>query len=151
MERAILIAMKRRAVYVRLPEPAADKLDRVAFERKVSKQDLIAGLVDRHLVDGRVGEGSGHGAEGDAHVVEGNGLAVGEGNGLTVGRHEFRPAPAAPAAPGDVLTAGEVADLLRTTEDAVLELAEAGELPGRRLAGKWRFARAAVLRWLARG
>jgi excisionase family DNA binding protein len=159
MERAILIAMQRRAVYVRLPEPAADKLDRVAFERKVSKQDLIAGLVDRHLVDGQVGEGSGHGAEGDAHVGEGNGLTVGEGNGLaveegnglTVGRHEFRPAPAAPAAPGDVLTAAEVADLLRTTEDAVLELAEAGELPGRRLAGEWRFARAAVLRWLGRG
>jgi excisionase family DNA binding protein len=34
--------------------------------------------------------------------------------------------------------------------EAVLELADAGELPGRRLRGEWRFARAAVLEWLGR-
>jgi excisionase family DNA binding protein len=32
----------------------------------------------------------------------------------------------------------------------VRALAEAGELPGRRVGGDWRFAREAVLRWLAR-
>jgi hypothetical protein len=52
-------------------------------------------------------------------------------DGLTVGHAEFRP-----LAPPDVLT--------------VAELAEQGELPGRKLAREWRFARDAVLDWLAR-
>jgi Helix-turn-helix domain len=37
----------------------------------------------------------------------------------------------------------------RSGEDAVAELAEQGELPGRKLAGEWRFAREAVVDWLA--
>jgi excisionase family DNA binding protein len=119
----------RRALYVRLPADAAAKLDRAVYELKTSKQDLIAGLVaglDIEAAPQRVA------------------LEL-EDEGLTVGRHEFRPAGAP-----DVLTAAEVADLLRTTEDAVLELARSGELPGRRLGGEWRFARAAVLEWLGR-
>jgi hypothetical protein len=32
----------------------------------------------------------------------------------------------------------------------VAELAEQGELPGRKPAGEWRFARDAVLAWLSR-
>jgi hypothetical protein len=52
-------------------------------------------------------------------------------DGLTVGHAEFRP-----LAPPDALT--------------VAELAEQGELPGRKLAREWRFARDAVLDWLAR-
>jgi excisionase family DNA binding protein len=35
-----------------------------------------------------------------------------------------------------------------TAED-VEALADAGELPGRKVGGEWRFAREAVLRWLA--
>ncbi len=65
------------------------------------------------------------------------------GDDLVVGRHAFRPAEA-PA----VLTLDEAAELLRTDAAVVRELAEAGELPGRRVAGDWRFARAAVLAWL---
>src|SRR3954471_4136560 len=62
---------------------------------------------------------------------------------VLVGHAEFRPYP-----PADVLTAAEAADLLPTAEGAVLQLAEAGKLPGRKVAGQWRFARAALLRWL---
>ncbi len=51
--------------------------------------------------------------------------------------------------PPVVLTAGEAAALLRVDEAAVVESAEAGELPGRKVAGEWRFARDAVLDWLA--
>ncbi|MEA2296873.1 MAG: hypothetical protein QOE86_4512 [Solirubrobacteraceae bacterium] len=109
--------MARRPVYVRLPEAEADALDRAAFARKISKQDLVAGLIATHLDAGE----------------------------LTVGRHEFRPQPAP-----EVLTAADAAELLRTSEAAVVELAESGELPGRRLADGWRFARAAVLAWLSR-
>jgi excisionase family DNA binding protein len=109
--------VQRRPIYVRLPEPQADALDRAAFERKVSKQDLVASLISTHLDAGE----------------------------LELGRHEFRPGPAP-----DVLTAAEAAELLRTTEAAVVELAESGELPGRHLPEGWRFVRAAVLAWLSR-
>src|SRR3954453_21129463 len=37
---------KRTALYVRIPQSHAEKLDRVAFELKVPKQDLVAGLVE---------------------------------------------------------------------------------------------------------
>jgi excisionase family DNA binding protein len=70
-------------------------------------------------------------------------LVVEKLDDVLVGHADFRPYP-----PADVLTAAEVADLLQTNEDTVLELAEAGELPGRKVAGEWRFARDAVLRWL---
>ena len=63
---------------------------------------------------------------------------------LTVGHHEFRPAPA-----DDVLTPAQAAELLQVGEADVLALAESGELPGRRIGGEWRFARAALLAWLA--
>jgi excisionase family DNA binding protein len=43
----------------------------------------------------------------------------------------------------------ELASWLQVGDDAVTELAEAGDLPGRKLAGEWRFAREAVLDWLA--
>jgi excisionase family DNA binding protein len=36
-------------------------------------------------------------------------------------------------------------------EAAILELAERGELPGRRIGEAWRFSRAALLQWLAAG
>ena len=60
-----------------------------------------------------------------------------------VGHADFRPYP-----PPDVLTVEQAAELLQVDDDAVLELAESGELPAREVAGEWRFARAAVLRWL---
>jgi excisionase family DNA binding protein len=50
-----------------------------------------------------------------------------------------------------VLTLDEVAQLLRLPVESVESLARDGELPGRRIGEEWRFARAAVLRWLAAG
>src|SRR5438477_38570 len=40
---------ERRALYVRIPLPAAEKLDRAAFEMQVPKQDLVADLLFTHL------------------------------------------------------------------------------------------------------
>jgi excisionase family DNA binding protein len=68
-----------------------------------------------------------------------------EKEGLVVGRVSLRE-----SAP-DVLTAGEAAGLLRLTEEQLLEAAEAGEVPGRRIAGDWRFRRETLLTWLAAG
>jgi excisionase family DNA binding protein len=62
-----------------------------------------------------------------------------------VGRHAFR------AFEPDVLTLEEVAELLAVEPAAVAELAASGELPGRRIGEHWRFARSAVLGWLAHG
>jgi excisionase family DNA binding protein len=62
---------------------------------------------------------------------------------LTVGRHEFFPNPVE-----EVLTADEAAALLRTDTATVTSMAEDGTLPGRKVGDEWRFARAAVLRWL---
>ena len=63
---------------------------------------------------------------------------------LTLGRHHFRPADAP-----DVLTLDQAAALLQVVRAEVAALAEAGELPGRRIGGDWRFPRAALLEWLA--
>jgi excisionase family DNA binding protein len=62
---------------------------------------------------------------------------------LTVGKHEFFPNPVE-----EVLTADEAAELLRTDTATVTSMAEDGTLPGRKVGDEWRFARAAVLRWL---
>jgi excisionase family DNA binding protein len=62
---------------------------------------------------------------------------------LTAGHHELRPSP-----PDDVLTPAQAAGLLQLDEAAVLALADAGDLPGRRIGGEWRFAREALLAWL---
>ena len=68
-----------------------------------------------------------------------------EGDDVTVGRVAFRPAPR------EVLSAAEAAELLQLDEAAVAAAAEAGDLPGRKIAGEWRFSRAAILAWLAGG
>jgi excisionase family DNA binding protein len=120
--------MEKRPLYVRLPSTAAEKLDRAAFELKTTKQNLVAELVEEHLPL----------ASTRRVVVESMDDA------LTVGHHSFVPADAL-----DVLTLAEAAELLRIDEPTVAKAAERGELPGRKLGGEWRFARSAVLRWLA--
>jgi excisionase family DNA binding protein len=50
----------------------------------------------------------------------------------------------------DVLTLEEAAELLRADAADVAALAERGKIPGRKLGGEWRFARLAILDWLAR-
>jgi excisionase family DNA binding protein len=64
--------------------------------------------------------------------------------GLQRGRIEL-----SPAAPPEVLTLAQAAELLQVTEETLAGLAESGELPGRRVGADWRFARAAVLAWLS--
>ena len=123
--------MKRAALYVRIPESAADRLDRAAFELKTPKQDLVAGLVSRYV---------------DPDDLDSLRRITVETHDdtLTVGHAEVRNEP-----PAEVLDLAGVAALLDVDAEAVRELAEAGTLPGRQVAGEWRFAREAVLRWLA--
>jgi excisionase family DNA binding protein len=61
----------------------------------------------------------------------------------TVGRAEVRTRSDA-----EVLTVEQAAELLQVDADTVRTLAREGTLPGRKVGREWRFARAALLRWL---
>src|SRR5579871_3459458 len=58
------------------------------------------------------------------------------------------PPPLAPAV--EVLTLSEAATLLRVSSDGLKADAEAGRVPGRVVAGEWRFSRVGLLDWLSR-
>ena len=64
--------------------------------------------------------------------------------GAPVGRHSFTPVEQL-----EVLTLEQLAALLSVEVGTARELAEAGELPGRKLGDDWRFSREAVMAWLA--
>jgi excisionase family DNA binding protein len=119
----------RRPLYVRLPESEALRLDEAAHRLKRSKQDLVASLIT---------------AYGDPETLR-RVTVEDMGDRLTVGHAEFRP-----FSPPDVLTVDELAAWLQTDAETVAKLADDGELPGRKLGDEWRFARDAVLDWLAR-
>jgi excisionase family DNA binding protein len=103
---------------------------RLATDSAKRLDDAVAksGLTKRQIVEDAVREHLGAGKE-----------------GLVVGRISLQePMP-------EVLTAGEAAALLRVAEPEILEAAERGELPGRRIGDDWRFAREALMAWLAAG
>ena len=112
---------ERTPLFVRLPRSQAAALDRLADATGRRKQSLVSEFLGERLTAGRP---------------------------LSVGRVEVTNTPEA----GDeVLTLGEVAKLLKVPADEVRARAEEGELPGRRFGKEWRFARVAVLAWLAGG
>ena len=123
------------ALFVRIPAAEAAKLHRAADVLKTPKRELITQLVARYVDPEdpvwleELGGPEARGAEASAE--------------WTLGRHSFRPAEAP-----EVLTPGQLAELLQVDEAAVLELAERGELPARKVGEEWRFSRAAVLAWL---
>jgi excisionase family DNA binding protein len=133
------------ALFVRIPTEHARRLDRAAFELRMPKQSLVSELVDRYVDPDSPASLQALAGMGDAgrRRVTVETLDQGE---LTVGHHAFRPVPAP-----EVLTAGDAAELLQVPEEALIGLARTGELPGRELGGEWRFARAALLEWLAAG
>jgi excisionase family DNA binding protein len=52
--------------------------------------------------------------------------------------------------PTEILTVAEAAAFLRVSEAAVLELADAGQLPARKIGNDWRFLKEAIVDWLRR-
>jgi excisionase family DNA binding protein len=112
------------ALFVRLPVAAVQKLDRAAEALGMRKKDLVAGLVTRYV---------------DPESPRGlNALS-------TIGAYSFQPYD-----PPEVMNALQAAQFLQIEEAVVIEMAEAGELPGRRLGDVWRFSRAALVAWLAK-
>ncbi len=139
------------ALYVRLPTDAVERLHRAAEALGIAKKDLVAGLITKH-VDPESKKGleqlaqmSGAGAAaGTRRVVIDAG-----GPTNTVGAYSFQSYD--PPPPAEVLTARQAAELLQIDEKLIVELAEAGELPGRKLGTVWRFSRSALVAWLAGG
>jgi excisionase family DNA binding protein len=113
----------RIPLFVRLPRDQAAALDRLADRTGRHKQHLVSEL----LAD-RLTSGSGP---------------------ISVGRVEVT--NPSDMRPDEVLTLEEAAALLKLSTDAVRARAEEGDLPGRRFGKEWRFARMAVLAWLADG
>jgi excisionase family DNA binding protein len=112
---------ERTPLFVRLPRNQAAALDRLSNATGRRKQSLVSELLGDRLTVARP---------------------------LSIGRVEVTNAPDA----GDeVLTLEEASKLLKVPAAAVSSRAEEGELPGRRFGKEWRFARTAILAWLADG
>ena len=110
------------ALFVRLPADAAERLDRAAEALGMRKKDLVAGLVTRYV-------------DPDSPRAMG---------ALRLGSYSFQSYE-----PAEVLDAAQAAELLQVDEPTIVELAEAGKLPGRKLGKTWRFSRAALVAWLS--
>jgi excisionase family DNA binding protein len=132
------------ALYVRLPHREFEKLDRAATALATNKKTLVTTLVS-HYVDPDSPEGLARLRTIAASPSRPQRVTVDIPNDtIAVGHHAFTPAPAP-----EVLTPKQAADLLQVSEDEVVELAESGKLPGRRIGDRWRFSRPALIAWLA--
>jgi excisionase family DNA binding protein len=128
------------ALFVRLPAGAVDKLDRAAEALGMRKKDIVAGLVARY-VDPDSRRGLSELGALSTHKVS---VDLGE-TGPTRGSYSFHPYD-----PPEVLSVEQAAHFLQIEEAVVIEMAESGLLPGRKLGEAWRFARAALVTWLSR-
>ncbi|MPY90324.1 MAG: helix-turn-helix domain-containing protein [Luteitalea sp.] len=113
----------RRPLFVRLPRDQAAALDRLAHATGRPKQHVVSELLGDRLTT--------------------------RDRQLSVGRLEVTSTPDLHTE--EVLTLEEAAAFLKLSPDAVRRRAEEGDLPGRRFSNEWRFARMAILGWLADG
>jgi hypothetical protein len=111
-------------LYVKLPSSAVDKLDRAAAALGIAKKDLVASLVTKYVdPDSQKGLSS---------------------LGPVIGSYSFRAYD-----PPEIMNADQAGQFLQIDEKQVIELAEAGKLPGKKLGPVWRFSRDALVAWLA--
>lgn len=127
------------ALYVRIPTKAVDKLGRAAEALGVHKKDLVAGLVTRY-----VDPDSPRGLDALSTLSQKPVMLDPGSSSPTMGAYSFRAYD-----PPEVLNAQQAAELLQVSEKVIVELAEAGQLPGRKLGSSWRFSRAALVAWLS--
>ena len=125
------------ALFVRLPAAAVQKLDRAADALGMRKKDLVAGLVSKY-VDPDSDRGR-------------SALGALSTHKLTMGFSE--PARGSYSFQSydlpEVMNAEQAGQFLQIKEGMVVELAESGKLPGRKLGDAWRFSRAALVAWLS--
>ena len=106
-------------LYVKIPTSAGDKLDRAAAALGIHKKDLVADLVKKYVPETQEG-------------------------GLMVGSYSFQPYD-----PPEIMNAEQAGQFLQIDTKNVIELAEGGKLPGRKLGPDWRFSREALVAWLS--
>lgn len=137
-----MAASKRTGLFVRIPAGEAAKLDRAAFELKTPKQELVSGLVARYVDPSPKGLANLRRLCASRRTI----TVESAEDSMVMGQHSF-----VPNEESEVMTLADVAELLQSDEEAVASLADSGELPARRIGDEWRFARRAVLDWLAQG
>src|SRR5215510_6875010 len=125
-------------LYVRLPNAAVEKLDRAAAVLGMRKKDLVAGLVTKY-VDPDSHQGL---SQLGTLASQRRGPMIDEG-GPMVGSYSFQPYE-----PPEIMNAEQAGQFLQIDEKMVIELAESGKLPGRKLGPVWRFSREALVAWL---
>ena len=114
--------------------------------RAARRRGLVAGLVTEY-----VDPDSKRGLSALGAISQPKRMPSGNTNGPTMGWHSFEPYDSGPPDARElpeVLNAVQAAQLLQLDEQLVLELAEQGRLPGRKLGPAWRFSRAALIAWL---
>ena len=131
---------RKGALFVRIPAAVADRLDRAAGALGIHKKDLVAALVTKYVdPDSTRGRKKLEALSTRRVTVE---L---DRNGPTLGSYSFQPYD-----PPEVMNAQQAAELLQVDEKVVIELAESGTLPGKKIGNVWRFSRAAVIAWLSK-
>lgn len=122
-------------LYVRLPSTAVDKLDRAAAALGMHKKDLVAGLVSKYVdPDSRTG----------LDALTTLSARVPMEPGVMMGSYSFQPYD-----PPEIMNAEQAGQFLQIDEKNVIELAEGGKLPGKKLGPVWRFSRDALVAWLS--
>jgi excisionase family DNA binding protein len=127
------------ALFVRLPATAVDKLDRAAEAMGMRKKDLIAGLVARY-----VDPDSQRGLDALSSLSSRRLTGELQHPVATLGSYSFQAFD-----PPEIMNAEQAGHFLQLEEATVIELAESGKLPGRKLGSAWRFSRAALVAWLS--
>src|ERR1700745_2273470 len=112
------------ALFVRIPSEHAAKLHRAADALGAPKRELISRLVAQYVNPD------------DPTALSALGSPRAGGTG---GPHPLRPASEL-----EILTPAQLSGLLQVEEEVVLELAEEGDLPGRKVGEEWRFSREAI-------
>lgn len=64
-----------------------------------------------------------------------------------MGSYSFQAYDAEP--PPEVMNAQQAGNLLQIDEATVIAMAQAGQLPGRKLGEAWRFSRTALVNWIS--
>jgi hypothetical protein len=126
-------------LYVRLPNAAAQKLDRAAAALGMQKKDLVAGLVSRY-VDPDTQKGLS--ALGTLSSIRRP--ADSTEDGPMLGTYSFQAYD-----PPEIMNADQAGQFLQIDSKLVVELAESGKLPGKKLGPVWRFSRDALVAWLS--
>jgi len=121
-------------LYVRLPTPAVERLRKAAGVLRMHQKDLVAHLVNKHLDPDSPSLGELMPRRYAGHSV----------GAPTMGSYSFQAYD-----PPEIMSSEQAGQFLQIDEKNVIELAEGGKIPGKKLGPVWRFSREALVAWLS--